>query len=64
MRPHDGTQIVSGSYDKTVRLWGDISLEGLLHRACDQLRYHSVLVEPETDLAREAKKTCQRYKDP
>ncbi|MFB2897811.1 NACHT and WD repeat domain-containing protein [Aerosakkonemataceae cyanobacterium BLCC-F50] len=59
----DGKQIVSSSLDSTVRLW-DISLEGLLQRACKQLRNHPVLVEPQTDVAREAKKTCERYQKP
>jgi WD40 repeat protein len=56
----DGKKIVSGSRDKTVRLW-DVSWESLLQTACNQLRYHPTLVEPTTDEAKKAKKTCQQY---
>jgi WD40 repeat protein len=56
----DGNKIVSGSYDNTVRLW-DVSWESLLQTACNQLQYHPTLVEPTTDEAKEAKKTCQQY---
>ena len=58
---HDGTKIFSGSSDKTVRVW-DISFQGLVGRICEQLRYHSVLVEADPDdVAWEAKQTCKRY---
>jgi len=62
----DGQHIVSGSQDKTVRIW-DISWESLLRIACNQLRYHSnlnqrpSLNQPTTDVAREAKQTCEQY---
>jgi WD40 repeat protein len=56
----DGKQIVSGSWDKTVRLW-NVSWESWLQTACNQLRYHSLLLNPTTDEAKEAKKTCQQY---
>ncbi len=53
----DGKQIVSGSRDNTVRLW-DVSWESWLQMACRQLRHHPILLNPETDVAKEAKKTC------
>jgi WD40 repeat protein/CHAT domain-containing protein len=62
----DGQHTVSGSQDKTVRIW-DISWESLLRIACNQLRYHSnlnqrpSLNQPTTDVAREAKQTCEQY---
>jgi WD40 repeat protein len=56
----DGLKIVSGSLDKTLRLW-DVSWESLLQIACNQLRHHSILVNPTTDVAKEAKRTCQQY---
>jgi WD40 repeat protein len=56
----DGEHIISGSLDKTLRLW-DVSWESLLQIACNQLRHHSILVNPTTDEAKDAKKTCQQY---
>ncbi len=56
----DGKHIVSGSGDNTLRLW-DVSWESLLQTACNQLRYHSILVNPTTDVAKEARETCQQY---
>ena len=38
---HDSTKIVSGSDDKTMRVW-DISFQGLVVRVCEQLRYHPI----------------------
>ncbi len=56
----DGKHIVSGSYDKTLRLW-NVSWESWLQTACNQLQHHTILVNPTTDVAKEAKKTCQQY---
>jgi WD40 repeat protein len=56
----DGKRIMSGSDDKTLRLW-DISWQGLLDTACNRLRYHPVLRNPQSDTAREAKATCERF---
>ena len=56
----DGQRIVSSSGNKTVRSW-DISWESLLDKACNQLRYHPNLNQPTTDVAREAKQTCEQY---
>jgi WD40 repeat protein len=54
----DGKQIVFGSADETLRLW-DISPEYWLQTACQQLQHHSILLKPETDIAREAQTICQ-----
>jgi len=43
-----------------VRLW-DVSWESWLQTACNQLRYHPILVNPTTDVAKEARETCQQY---
>jgi WD40 repeat protein len=56
----DGKRIVSGSNDGTVRVW-DIAWEKTLQVACEQLRYHPSLTKPVTDVAKEAKQTCDRY---
>lgn len=56
----DGKRIVSGSGDKTLRLW-DVSWESWLQTACDQLRYHSILDKSAINVAKEARETCQQY---
>jgi WD40 repeat protein len=63
----DGLHVVSGSNDGMVRLWdisskfSDVYWQDLLPVACNQLRYHSNLTDPKTDVAREAKQTCEQY---
>jgi WD40 repeat protein len=60
----DGKQIVSGSKDKNLRLWPvtwATSWKSLLQTACEQLDYHSMLLQPTMDVAKEAKRTCERY---
>gem|GEM_PF-415956 len=57
----DGQTIVSGSWDNTLRLWQVGDWKHWLQIACNQLQYHPVLVAPETDVAREAGETCQKY---
>jgi hypothetical protein len=59
----DGQRIVSGSADKTVRLWqGD--WHGWLKTACTQLSEHSVLRNPEQSfdpvVTKEAKEACDQ----
>ncbi|MBT9317976.1 hypothetical protein IXB50_21405 [Leptothoe spongobia TAU-MAC 1115] len=56
----DGSAIISASEDQTIRRW-EISQEKLLERACNQMRNHSSLTEPQTDVAKKAKRTCDRY---
>ncbi|AFY92470.1 WD40 repeat-containing protein [Chamaesiphon minutus PCC 6605] len=56
----DGQHIVSVNADKTVSSW-DVSGTSLLKTACDRLRYHPSLDDPKTDVAREAKQTCEQY---
>jgi uncharacterized delta-60 repeat protein len=51
---------VSGSWDNTLQLW-DMSLQRLAQTLCDRLQYHPALVNPQTDTARQAQRTCQRF---
>jgi WD40 repeat protein len=39
----------------------NLSMVNLLQVACEQLRFHSILTDPTTDIAREAKQTCEHY---
>ncbi len=56
----DGKRILSGSKGGTVRIW-DISWKHSLQIACDQLRDNPSLIQPKTDVAKEAKQTCKNY---
>jgi hypothetical protein len=56
----DGQRIVSGSWDKTVRIW-DVSWQSLLPMVCNQLRDHPSLKQPTNDVGREAEQTCEQY---
>jgi WD40 repeat protein len=56
----DGNYIVSGSFDDTLRLW-PVSWRALLEVACNKLREHTVLQNPETEEAKGAKATCEKY---
>ena len=56
----DGKRIVSGSADKTLRIW-HISWEYLLPILCNQLKNHPSLKQPSTDVAWEAKETCEHF---
>ncbi|WP_254568137.1 caspase family protein [Oscillatoria sp. HE19RPO] len=61
----EGESIVSGgnsldSSSYTLRLW-PMGWKNWLQIGCNQLQYHPVLVAPETDVAREAGETCQKY---
>ena len=55
----DGQTIVSGSSDKTIRLWRG-NWEAWLAVCCNRLRYHPIFKDPPDDLAREACAVCQR----
>ena len=57
----DGETIVSGSSDDTLRLWRLGNWTNWLQIVCNQLKYHPVLVAPETDVARDAGETCQNH---
>ncbi len=56
----DGKRIVSGSTDKTLRIW-HISWEYLLPILCNQLKDDPSLKQPSTDVAWEAKETCEHF---
>jgi hypothetical protein len=59
----DGKRIVSGSADKTLRLW-PANWRSWLQTACDQLRDHSVLRNPDTSFdpatAKAARAACEQ----
>lgn len=67
----DGQYIVTGNWDRTVRLWELRNLieplpspedhQALLQVACRRLFSHSMLVEAKTEEARAACETCQKY---
>ena len=58
----NGKYIVSGSGDKTVRLWDrEGNWQTWLQVACNRLRNHSVLTNPQTEEAKGARETCQKY---
>ena len=54
----DGRITVSG--DNNITVW-QTSPERWLDIACNQLQAHSILLNPTTDVAREASSTCKRY---
>jgi WD40 repeat protein len=56
----NGGYIVSGSADKTLRLW-QTRWEDWLEVACNNLQNHPVLQNPQTDEAKGAKDTCEKY---
>jgi WD40 repeat protein len=57
----DGQYIVSGSRDGAVRLWRADNWNILLQVGCHRLRYHPVLKNPQTDVAKGARETCEKY---
>ena len=56
----DGKFIVSGTGELRLRLW-NLEGENWLQKACERLRFHSILRDPQTDVAKEAKATCEQY---
>jgi WD40 repeat protein len=56
----DGQRILTASEDNTARLW-EIAPDWLLKMLCKRLSYHPDLTQPKTDVAREAKQTCEQY---
>ncbi|MGI8500579.1 MAG: eIF2A-related protein [Hassallia sp.] len=56
----NGGYIVSGSADKTLRLW-QTRWQDWLEVACNNLQNHPVLQNPQTDEAKGAKDTCEKY---
>jgi WD40 repeat protein len=55
----DGQTIISGG-DNGIKMW-DIKLDTWLKIACERLRYHPVLQNPESTVEKEAKRTCEPY---
>ncbi|MEH1816690.1 MAG: caspase family protein [Nostoc sp.] len=56
----DGQTIVSGGKDGTVRLWRG-GWRAWLQVCCDRLRYHPIFTNPQTEEAKAACETCQKY---
>lgn len=59
----DGQYLVTGGADKTVRLWNVGNWQSWLSVACDRLSAHSVLLEPQDEVARNAAETCKQLID-
>ena len=70
----DGKKIISGSWDGSIRLWDveqNLSEEkrfgsqnssyAFLQVACNRLRDHPILKVPNTEEAKGAKETCEKY---
>ncbi|WP_414589178.1 WD40 repeat domain-containing protein [Scytonema sp. PCC 10023] len=57
----DGHTIASGAWDSKMRLWQGGTWQTLLQLGCKTLRGHSVLVEPQTQVAKSAALICQKY---
>jgi WD40 repeat protein len=59
----DKSYIVSSddNYLGTLRLWRAGTWQTWLQIGCNRLRYHPVLKTPETEVAKGAKETCEKY---
>ncbi|MEL6489455.1 MAG: hypothetical protein AAFQ95_05780 [Cyanobacteria bacterium J06621_3] len=57
----DGKTIVSTGYDGTVRLWPVWLSEGWVSYTCDRLANYLPEASKTSDVAREAKRTCDHY---
>lgn len=63
----NGQYIVSGSADKTVRLWdltaslSDEYCNTLLQIACNRLRDYQIFTDPPTEEAKAACEVCRKY---
>ncbi|MFK8185283.1 MAG: NACHT and WD repeat domain-containing protein [Phormidesmis sp.] len=57
----DGAHLASVGSDRALRLWKNISQEKLLQSTCNQLIWHPTLAKPESEVEKEAKRTCDRY---
>ena len=57
----DGKKIVSITSDGQSIEVHQVSLENWLKTGCNRLRYHPTLIKAETDVAKEAKDTCEKY---
>ena len=52
---------MSGSADRTLRLWDRIHWQDWLSGCCQKLLHHRDLVEPKTVVAQQACQTCLDY---
>ncbi|MBY5282758.1 hypothetical protein, partial [Anabaena sp. PCC 7938] len=56
----DGQAVISNG-DQNKVTWSWVSSDKLLQIGCEQLRDHSMLLNPITEAAREARYTCDQY---
>ncbi|MEA5518808.1 ABC transporter substrate-binding protein [Limnoraphis robusta] len=56
----DGKSVMATYADGSLRTW-KITWESWLEVGCNRLRNHSIFINPSTNVARGAKKTCEQY---